>query len=146
MLPRLAKSVSAPTSATSASSPGILIADDESAILDFLRRGLGLYGFTVWTAKNGKEAIEIYKANRQDIAAVLLDVLMPDQDGPSTLGILRTIDPDVRCCFMSGDLGRYTQDELLAGGAAHVLFKPFPLSEVAQVLQLMASGYETRVA
>ena len=146
MLPRLAKSVSAPTSATSASSPGILIADDESAILDFLRRGLGLYGFTVWTAKNGKEAIEIYKANRQDIAAVLLDVLMPDQDGPSTLGLLRTIDPDVRCCFMSGDLGRYTQDELLAGGAAHVLFKPFPLSEVAQVLQLMASGYETRVA
>jgi len=146
MLPRLAKSASAPTSATSTSSPGILIADDESAILDFLRRGLGLYGFTVWTAKNGKEAIEIYKANRQDIAAVLLDVLMPDQDGPSTLGLLRTIDPDVRCCFMSGDLGQYTQDELLAGGAAHVLFKPFPLSEVAQVLQLMASGYETRVA
>jgi CheY-like chemotaxis protein len=146
MLPRLVKSASAPTSATSTSSPGILIADDESAILDFLRRGLGLYGFTVWTAKNGKEAIEIYKAHRQDIAAVLLDVLMPDQDGPSTLGILRTIDPDVRCCFMSGDLGKYTQDGLLAGGAAHVLFKPFPLSEVAQVLQLMASGYETRVA
>jgi CheY-like chemotaxis protein len=144
MLPRLAKS--APTSATSAPSPGVLIADDESAILDFLRRGLGLYGFTVWTAKNGKEAVEIYKANRQGIAAVLLDVLMPDQDGPSTLGVLRTIAPDIRCCFMSGDLGQYTQDELLAGGAAHVLSKPFPLSEVARILQLMASGYETRVA
>jgi len=144
MLPRLAKS--APTSATSTSTPGILIADDESAILDFLKRGLSLYGFTVWTAKNGKEAIDIYKTHRESIAAVLLDVLMPDQDGPSTLGLLRTIAPDIRCCFMSGDLGRYTQEELLAGGAAHVLFKPFPLSEVAQVLQLMASGYETRVA
>jgi CheY-like chemotaxis protein len=144
MLPRLAKSAS--TSATSTSSSGILIADDESAILDFLRRGLSLYGFTVWTAKNGVEAVEIYKAHREDIAAVLLDVLMPDQDGPSTLGVLRTIDPDVRCCFMSGDLGRYTQDELLTAGAARVLFKPFPLSEVAQVLQVMVSSYETRVA
>jgi CheY-like chemotaxis protein len=144
MLPRLAKSAS--TSATSTSSSGILIADDESAILDFLRRGLSLYGFTVWTAKNGKEAVETYKAHREDIAAVLLDVLMPDQDGPSTLGVLRTIDPDVRCCFMSGDLGRYTQDELRTAGATHLLFKPFPLSEVAQVLQVMASGYETRVA
>jgi CheY-like chemotaxis protein len=144
MLPRLAKST--PSATTSVSSPGILIADDESAILDFLRRGLSLYGFTVWTAKNGKEAIEIYRANRQAIAAVLLDVLMPDQDGPSTLGVLRTIDPDLRCCFMSGDLGQHTQEELLAAGASHMLFKPFPLSEVAQVLQMMVSGYETRVA
>ena len=39
-----------------------------------------------------------------------------------------------------------TRRKLLAGGAAHVLFKPFPLSEVAQALQLMISGYETRVA
>ena len=144
MLPRLATSV--PTSSPTSSSPGILIADDESAVLDFLKRGLSLYGFTVWTAKNGKDAVEIYQAHRPSIAAVLLDVLMPDQDGPSTFRILRSIDPDVRCCFMSGDLGQHTQDELLAGGAAHVLFKPFPLSEVAQVLQLMTSGYETRVA
>jgi CheY-like chemotaxis protein len=144
MPPRPAKS--APTSTSSVSSPGILIADDESAILDFLRRGLSLYGFTVWTAKNGKEAIEIYKSNRHAITAVLLDVLMPEQDGPSTLGLLRAIDPEILCSFMSGDLGKYTQDQLLAAGAAHILFKPFPLSEVAQVLQLMVSGYETRVA
>src|SRR5438876_404910 len=144
MLPWLAKS--APTSTTTASSPGVLIVDDETAILDFLRRGLGLYGFTVWTAKNGREAIETYHAHRQEIAAVLLDVLMPDQDGPSTLGVLRGLDPDVRCCFMSGNLGQYTPEQLLGGVASHILFKPFPLSEVAQVLQLMASGYETRVA
>ena len=144
MLPRLAKSAS--TSATLPSSPGVLIADDESAILDFLKRGLSLYGFTVWTARSGQEAVEIYRANRQAIAAVLLDVRMPDQDGPSTLAILRAINPDVHCCFMSGDLGQHTQEQLLVGGASHILFKPFPLSEAAQVLRLMASGYETRVA
>jgi CheY-like chemotaxis protein len=144
MLPRLARSAS--DSATSPSSPGILIADDEGAILEFLKRGLGLYGFTVWTAKGGKEAVEVYRTNRQSIAAVLLDVRMPDQDGPGTLAILRAINPDVQCCFMSGDLGQHTQEQLLASGASHILFKPFPLSEVAQVLHLMASGYETRVA
>jgi CheY-like chemotaxis protein len=142
MLPRLATPL--PDSSTS---PGILVADDDSAVLDFLKRGLRLYGFAVWAAKSGKEAVEIFQANRDAIAAVLLDVRMPDPDGPRTLEILRGIDPEIPCCFMSGDLGNYTADELLAGGATQVLCKPFPLSEVAQVLEAMVKGYETsRVA
>src|SRR5437870_11912368 len=100
MLPRLAKS--APTSTTTASSPGVLIVDDETAILDFLRRGLGLYGFTVWTAKNGREAIDAYHAHRQGIAGVLMAALMPDQDGHSTLGELRGTDAGVRGSYMRG--------------------------------------------
>jgi two-component system response regulator MprA len=142
MLPRLAT----PLHDSSNRSPGILVADDDAAVLDFLKRGLSLYGFTVWAAKDGKEAVEIYQANHDAIAAALLDVRMPDLDGPGTLEMLRRIDPQVVCCFMSGDLGKYTQDELLACGAAQVLFKPFPLSEVVQTLQAILKGYETQVA
>src|ERR1700720_2401115 len=81
---------------------GILIVDDEPGVLSFLEKGLGLNGFTVWPANTGKDAIEIYRNHRESIAAVLMDVRMPDLDGPSTLAALRSIDPDVRCCFMSG--------------------------------------------
>jgi two-component system, OmpR family, response regulator len=128
------------------SSCGILIADDEPAILEFLKKGLSLYGFTVWPVKDGKEAIEIYQTHRESIAVVLLDVRMPILDGPNTLAILQTINPHILCCFMSGDVGKYSMEELKMSGAAHVLIKPFPLSQVVQVLRSMVSGYETQVA
>jgi len=129
------------------SSPaGILIVDDEPSVLDFLERGLRLNGFTIWPAKTGKEAVEIYRNHRESIAAVLMDVRMPDLDGPATLAALRSIDPEVRCCFMSGGIGRYTQEDLLACGAVHVLGKPFALTDVVRVLQQMVSEYQARVA
>jgi CheY-like chemotaxis protein len=61
---------------------------------------------------------------------VLMDVRMPGLDGLLTLGELRQFDPDVRCCFMSGDLGGYTEQRLRDSGAAAVFHKPFHLDEV----------------
>src|SRR6266851_4838074 len=97
-------------------------------------------------AKTGKEAVEIYRNHRESIAAVLMEVRMRDLDGPATLAALRSIDPEVRCCFMSGGIGQYSQEDLLAGGAVHVLGKPFALAEVVRVLQQMVSDYQARVA
>jgi len=125
---------------------GILIVDDEPSVLGFLQKGLRLNGFTIWPAKTGKEAVEIYRNHRESIAAVLMDVRMPDLDGPATLAALRSIDPEVRCCFMSGGIDQYSQEDLLAGGAVHVLGKPFALAEVVRVLQQMVSDYQARVA
>ncbi len=128
------------------SSPGILIVDDDQAVLSLLQKGLSMNGFTVWQANNGKDAIETYKTNQKLIAAVLLDVRMPDLDGPAAICALRTIDPDVRCCLMSGDIGKYTAEELFASGAVHIFSKPFALSEVVRVLGQMVSDYQTQVA
>jgi hypothetical protein len=46
-------------------------------------------------------------------------------DGPATLAALQGIDPNVGCCFMSGDTDEYAPEELLAMGAVHLLRKPF---------------------
>ena len=68
-----------------------------------------------------------------------LDVRMPDQDGPAILHALRQINPAVRCCFMTGDSGDYSQAELLATGALDVLPKPFhSLEEIARRLGQIA--------
>jgi CheY-like chemotaxis protein len=144
MVPR--QVIPAQDSSLYSSPAGILIVDDEPSVLVFLERGLRLNGFTIWPAKTGKEAVEIYRNHRESIAAVLMDVRMPDLDGPATLAALRSIDPEVRCCFMSGGIGRYTQEDLLACGAVHVLGKPFALAEVVRVLQQMVSEYQARVA
>ena len=69
--------------------PGVLVVDDEHLVRVIMQLGLERDGFEVWTAANGRQAIELYREHREDIAAVLLDVRMPGLDGPATLGALR---------------------------------------------------------
>lgn len=114
---------------------GVLVVDDEDPIRNLLGMALGAAGFTVWRAGGGREAVAAYREHRAAIDAVLLDVQMPDVDGPGTLAALRQIDPDLRCCMMSGNTGGYTAAMLQAAGAARVLQKPFRLVEVAQALR-----------
>jgi DNA-binding response OmpR family regulator len=115
--------------------PGILVVDDEPAIRTLLQVALPRYGFRVFLAASRQEALTVYREHHTEIAAVLLDVHLPGLDGPQTLLTLRAIDPQVRCCFMSGHLGDYSEEELLDLGAALVIPKPFRIAEVLEALQ-----------
>jgi len=121
--------------ATSQRRPGILVVDDDAAVRCLLDVGLRQYGFAVWQAADGQEAIQVYQQDRSEIDLVLLDVLMPGLDGPQTLAALIRLNPLISCCFMTGQSGSYSQDELVNLGAARVIPKPFLLAEVAQVLR-----------
>jgi CheY-like chemotaxis protein len=124
--------------AASARQPGILIADDMALILTLLKFELESRGLSVWLAWDGDDAIDLYRRHRNEIDLVLLDVQMPGLDGPQTLAALQELDPNVVACFMSGNLGTYTEAELLQRGAACTFNKPFKAAEVAQVLAEMA--------
>jgi CheY-like chemotaxis protein len=117
----------------------VLVVDDEACIRDVLSIGLRHHGFAVWLATEGYEALDLYRRTCTAIDVVLMDVQMPGLDGPHTLAALQELNPSVRCCFMSGDLGSYTEGELLALGAVAVLHKPFSLAEVSYVLEQLAS-------
>jgi CheY-like chemotaxis protein len=121
---------------------GILVADDEAWVRGVLDIGMRREGFAVWLAANGYEALEMYRRQRETIDAVLLDIRMPGLDGPQTLAALQELNPQIRCCFMSGDLGDYTESELHDLGAAAFFPKPFHLAEVAQVLVELAARPE----
>jgi CheY-like chemotaxis protein len=112
----------------------ILVVDDEPLIRDLLSRYLELQGFHVLVAASGQEAVERYLKERSAVDLVLLDVRMPGLDGPATLAALRCLDSRVRCCFMSGDLGTYTTEDLSRSGALALFEKPLPLSELARSL------------
>jgi CheY-like chemotaxis protein len=113
---------------------GVLVVDDDEAVRRILRLGMLAHGFTVWLAANSLAAVELYRTNHDAIDVVLLDVRMPVHDGPETLSALREIDAQVRFCFMSGDLGKYTEQNLTALGATALFCKPLRLSELAQKL------------
>ena len=118
---------------------GVLVADDDPDLRTLLDIALKEYGFLVWLAAGGKEAVEAYQRHRRAIDVVLLDVEMPGLDGPQTLQVLRTQDPAVRACFMTGGSGRYDEPALLEAGAAHVFRKPFPLHELVSCIRRLAT-------
>jgi CheY-like chemotaxis protein len=118
---------------------GILVVDDEASLREMLYIGLEQEGFAVWLAANGREAFEVYRCQRAAIDVVVLDIQMPELNGPQTLAGLQNLSPQIRCCFLSADFESYTEDKLRSLGAAAVLRKPIALHEFAHVLRQLAS-------
>jgi len=120
--------------------PGVLVVDDEHLVRIMVQLGLERNGYDVWLASDGREAIDLYRKHRENIAVVLLDLRMPGLDGPQTLDALRELNPEVVACFMSGAGGAYQPEELRQHGAAYVIAKPFLLDDLANILRLLANG------
>jgi DNA-binding NtrC family response regulator len=117
---------------------GILIVDDDPAIRELLNFAMRMAGFDVHLAPDGLAAARVYRLFRKQIDIVLLDVQMPFWDGPRTLAQLQQLSPDLRCCFMSGDLGIYTQESLRDLGALMVFQKPLSAAALARTLMDLA--------
>lgn len=119
---------------------GILLVDEDPLVRQVLRRWLERDGFRVWPAASGAEAIALFRDHTADIAAVLLNVRMPGLDGPHTLDILRSINPGIPACFMTGNAGGYEIDDPLRHGARCVLDKPLQPEEVSRLLGDLTEG------
>lgn len=120
--------------------PGILVVDDEEPIRQLLDIVLQRQGLHVWLATDGCQALKLYDRFRSQIDLVLLDVRMPGMDGPQTLAALRNRNPDLRCCFLTGFTGEYTEQQLHQQGALRVFTKPFALAPLASALWKLAAG------
>jgi anti-anti-sigma factor len=118
---------------------GVLVVDDDTAVLCALAARLRNEGYKVWVASHGQRAVEFYRRHREEIALVLLDARMPGMDGPNTLTALQQICPTVRCCFMVGNPTFYAEESLIAMGAIRIFQKPFPFTEVIDTLNQLAS-------
>ena len=102
----------------------VLVVNDDGHIGDFLRVALEAKGYTVTTAKDGREALD--KVRRDPPDAVLLDLMMPVMDGWGFLTARGTLAAQCQCPVpaMSAAGGRYMAREL---GAKDFLAKPFDL-------------------
>ena len=114
----------------------VLIVGDEPDIRRIAKLGLSRVGkMEVVEATNGNEALARAKEDHPD--AVLLDVMMPGLDGPSTLARLRE-DPAtaaIPVVFLTAKAIATEVDRLKALGAAGVLTKPFDPMTLARELR-----------
>ena len=122
----------------SAHAKHILIVDDEEAVCWTLQRALTREGYSVDVAPSAEEAFAVVQKRRP--AAVILDVRLPGWDGPQILTALQSINPELCCCFMTGNGGNYTERELLERGAARVFAKPVPLAELVPAIEQLVGS------
>ncbi len=113
----------------------ILVVDDEPAIRHAARLLLEGMGFSVATACDGLEAINMFKIRPAEFSAVLLDLSMPQMTGAQVLRELRTVRPDIPILLSSG----YTEEEAVLqfqeNGTAGFLQKPYRGSQLRAKLQ-----------
>ena len=74
----------------------------KTAVREFTKKMLEEYGYKVITAGSGQEAINEFKAHKDKIQLVLLDVIMPNRNGREAYEEIKKIRPDIKALFMSG--------------------------------------------
>jgi two-component system, cell cycle sensor histidine kinase and response regulator CckA len=115
----------------------ILVIDDESSVREITRQTLESYGYTVATAQDGTEAVGIFAEKRDEVQAVITDVMMPFMDGAATVRALRRMKPQVKIIVMSGLL---STDEGKGMNGLHLqafLAKPFTAQVLLKTLSLV---------
>ncbi len=112
----------------------VLIIDDDPDIRLIVRVSLSRRGIAVTEAASGPDGLRAARDDRPD--AIVLDVMMPEMDGPATLRALLA-DPSIAgvpVVFLTAKAMRSEIERLRALGAAGVLLKPFdPLSLAAEI-------------
>ncbi|MBW2645944.1 MAG: PAS domain S-box protein [Deltaproteobacteria bacterium] len=113
----------------------ILLVDDEAQVLAAGIRVLKKLGYTVFEAKGGKEAVEIYGANKDIIDLVVLDMIMPDMGGGETYDRMKEINPDVKVLISSGYSIEGEATEILDRGCDGFIQKPFGMAELSGIIR-----------
>jgi PAS domain S-box-containing protein len=103
----------------------ILVVDDEEIVRAVTARVLSMLGYAVVTAADGREAVDVLKASREPIDAVLMDLTMPKLDGVAAFEELRSLQPDLPVILMSGYNEQDAVARFAASGLAGFLQKPF---------------------
>lgn len=116
----------------------ILYVEDEPDIQAVAKLALEQVGrFTLEVCSSGQEALD--KAEEFSPQLMLLDVMMPDMDGPTTLDKLRDIEglKDVPAIFMTARVQPHEVKEYISQGAIDVIAKPFdPMTLSSQIREI----------
>jgi len=106
----------------------ILLAEDDADFGSILKQYLEIYGFTIEWAKDGKEALELFKKGDFDIC--VLDVMMPKMDGFTLAEKIINSNPEMPFIFLTA---RKMKEDKLKGlqlGADDYIVKPFEADEL----------------
>jgi CheY-like chemotaxis protein len=112
----------------------LLLVEDEAGVRETVALALVYFGFTVLAAKDGIEALELFRLHREKIGCVLSDVSMPRMNGWETLEALRELVPGLPVILLSG----YSEAQVMEGHHPELpqafLSKPFEINALVSII------------
>ena len=116
----------------------VLVVDDDPTVCDVIRRTLERAGYRVTTAASGREALQDLQRSVHDL--VLLDLKMPEMDGPSTLRELRKTYGPLPVIIVTG----YPESDLMAQALHYsplmLLAKPLEPARILEAVRMALAG------
>lgn len=113
----------------------VLLVDDEEPVLTVGRMMLENLGFAVRTARDGREAVEVFREYQGEFVCVVLDLMMPNMDGAETLRELRQIQEGVKVVFSSGYHEQDVTERLAGVSFEGFLKKPYMTDTLIEQLR-----------
>jgi two-component system cell cycle sensor histidine kinase/response regulator CckA len=113
----------------------ILLVEDEDPVRAVNARALTARGYTVLEAASGVEALLVIEQRGEAVDLVVSDVVMPEMDGPTLLGELRKLYPDLKVIFVSGYAEDAFRKNLPEGEEFNFLPKPFSLRQLVEIVK-----------
>jgi len=119
----------------------ILVVDDEEMVLSLGSEIVKMMGYDVLEAKNGGEAVEIYRENKDKVDMVILDMAMPDMNGGEAYHRMKEIDPEVKVLLTSGYGIEGQAGEIMKHGCDAFIQKPFSISNLSgKIREVLEQG------
>lgn len=110
----------------------VLIVEDEKSILNMGKRFLKRLGYEVLTANSPTESLELVQNYPQKIHLLITDVVMPEMNGRELAKRLETLQPGIKCLFMSGYTANVIAHHGVLDEGLFFLQKPFSINALSQ--------------
>jgi two-component system, cell cycle sensor histidine kinase and response regulator CckA len=120
----------------------ILLVDDEPNVLAVSTKILESLGYTVHGMRSGQEAIAFYEEKKNDIALIILDMIMPGLSGSETFDRLRALNPTAKIILSSGYSLNGQAQEIMNKGCHGFIQKPFDRTRISRKVREVAEKQE----
>lgn len=113
----------------------ILLVDDEESVINVGKNFLLKLGYKPLIARNGFEAVEIFKLYKDEISLTVLDLIMPKMSGQQVLAEIKNIQEDAKVLISSGYSVDDSDEDALSRKCSGFIRKPYSMDDFANVLR-----------
>jgi CheY-like chemotaxis protein len=113
----------------------LLLVEDEELLIEMISIMLESKGYTVYCARDGINAIDLYREHKDKIDLVLTDMGLPELTGMDEYKKLKEIDQNVKVVFASGFFDPDIKSELLKAGAKGFIQKPYEANDILRIVR-----------
>ncbi|MGE5300011.1 MAG: response regulator [Acidobacteriota bacterium] len=118
----------------------MLVVEDNESVGNLIHRKLLKLGYTIYTAKKGRDALSLMDGHGEKIRLVITDLVMPEMGGLELSRAIKGRYPSVKIIALSGYPIRYESDDFENVGITDFIQKPFVVQTLAEAVRKALGG------